>query len=133
MSENKVLIPALLILTAAFLASYSVYNPNFSITGLAHLTWPVDEGGTPGPGLPEGLAWEIHDPIIVNRSDCPGSNRVFTMSSNANAHAALWNETLYEYAVCVINTNSSQGRMCTGGNEVIKLSSNINAHAEQND
>ena len=64
---------------------------------------------------------------IIPASSCSGENTILKLSNETNAHAALYDGTNYDYALCY---GSSGIHTCTGSNIVLRLSSETNAHAE---
>ncbi len=113
--DHYVIIPTLIILFASYLAfnfnfpSISTFRPDIAeiVMQLPHITG--------------------FDIINLNTASCPAESVIFKISSQNNAHAELYDQTNYDFAVCLPGVNAT--RVCNGNNTVIRLTSPTNAHA----
>ena len=74
---------------------------------------------------------EVDSYSVTN--SCSNNNILFKVSGISNAHAALWNDGIYDYSVCYtpsVSRDLSSSHICTGSNKVLKLSGITDAHAQ---
>lgn len=108
--DNYVLVSTLIILVASYLA----FNANKDISFLPDLTSLLPQGS-----LITGFT-------VVGSSSCSVNSTIFKISSQNNSHAELYDQTNYDYAVCLPGITGA--RICNGNNTIIRLTSQTNAH-----
>src|SRR3989344_1759894 len=113
--DHFVLIPAVLIIIAAYVAFFSS-GDNYRTTIMLP-TGAAAASATAGGGLSTSV-------------NCTSANILFRMTGTRNAHVGTWDapESRYPFAPCLPGVEGS--RVCNANNTALRVSDTRNAHAE---